>query len=426
MSSERYGDKRVSHIRLTGEPGSNPFVPPDDEFEGRPVPPGYIDAPPAHPPNDQSEPTPGEVRPGGGGGGLLPTYMILLVLLFIAGWLIGYGFMDAGPRQVIIQTPPILSTPPPVPAMAGTTPDTPAAPATDIDLADFARRFASLALPSPGIRSGPDDAESLPLFIHASEMAAGDPAGGTHYALAIDLLESTEVKYEELVASLPPAVADGADPYLFPARTAEGTPRTMVILKDCQGPEEALAEQRRYGRTAAAPSVLLSSPLSFLPMRGWAAYLNDPPAPRPWSIRLGSYRNRGDALAALAKFREKGIDGFYTKIVLDGTDVWWSVYHGHFQTEAAAEAARRRTGVTAAGIVRNLPYTTLVGVGFSETRLECVAAKVEVAADFPPTVVTFSSGLKGLLTGAFVTRKAADEMVARLAEQNIKAWVVRR
>ncbi|MEA3486524.1 MAG: SPOR domain-containing protein [Thermodesulfobacteriota bacterium] len=78
---------------------------------------------------------------------------------------------------------------------------------------------------------------------------------------------------------------------------------------------------------------------------------------KPYTIQIRAFKTRRAAEALAKKFIEKGFDAHWEKVILNGGDVWYRAFIGHFSSRETAQAFMKNLyadGSVKEGFIRNL------------------------------------------------------------------------
>jgi cell division protein FtsN len=149
------------------------------------------------------------------------------------------------------------------------------------------------------------------------------------------------------------------------------------------------------------------------------------PGAFPYSIKLGYYRTREAAQAAMSRFSRKGLSPFWVKVNLGEQGIWHRIFYGHFKNREQAEEVIKTKKLTGNTAVKRTRYATFIGSYMSEETLGKSMLDL-IDRNVCPYVIRDASGVAYVYVGAFYTRKGAEEQSAELLAGGISSRVVER
>ena len=170
---------------------------------------------------------------------------------------------------------------------------------------------------------------------------------------------------------------------------------------------------------AAAPAVATATPTPALP-----AVKPKPVVPYPYSIRLASYDKEKIALKALTRHQHAGLSPYLTKVNLGSKGVWWRMFTGYYPDREAAKAAVAEHNFKDAQIIKT-PYASLIGTFSSEAEMDDLFKRLD-AKGYSPYVIKDADDHFRLITGAFVSKKGAQDQHRDLKTDGFDSKIVER
>ena len=144
----------------------------------------------------------------------------------------------------------------------------------------------------------------------------------------------------------------------------------------------------------------------------------------PFSILLASCKERENALATLAGYRQTGLTPYIVRTDLGGKGIWWRTLTGHYRTLAEATQAKNALKLSDAVVVKT-PYANLIGQYGSESEASEAANKVTSKEVFPYVVKGPGPSFQ-LMSGAFPSQQAAEIHRRELDARGVSTRTVQR
>jgi HD-GYP domain-containing protein (c-di-GMP phosphodiesterase class II) len=144
----------------------------------------------------------------------------------------------------------------------------------------------------------------------------------------------------------------------------------------------------------------------------------------PFSIKLEGFRTREEAEIFILAYRPKGLSPFWVKVNLGDQGIWYRIFTGYFEDNAAAREFIRTYDLKGVRI-KKTKYATLIGTYQSEAELTTQSRLVSKQG-FSPYVMTGADGEFYLYVGAFYTHKGAEDQYVELLASGIQSKVVER
>lgn len=148
------------------------------------------------------------------------------------------------------------------------------------------------------------------------------------------------------------------------------------------------------------------------------------PLRKPYSIQVASFPSLGMAQKAIEKYQYLGLPLYHARVNLGKKGIWWRVYIGHYQTKEDAMGARKETKLLDS-MVRKTSYANLIGVFVSKNDFAVVYRRLK-ENNFSPYVIKGNDKHFRLYSGAFITKKGADEHKFELQKNGLQSIVVKR
>ncbi len=142
-----------------------------------------------------------------------------------------------------------------------------------------------------------------------------------------------------------------------------------------------------------------------------------PPINQPYSLRAGSYKTLAQVKEAVEALREKGLNPYWVKVNLGQKGTWFRVFVGHFSTMAEAKAFKEKHDVEADRVLKTA-YTVELGRGSSPEKLTALMKRFK-DPDYSPYILGDPKSGYRLLVGAFVTKRAAQNLARDFKEAGI-------
>jgi succinoglycan biosynthesis transport protein ExoP len=143
----------------------------------------------------------------------------------------------------------------------------------------------------------------------------------------------------------------------------------------------------------------------------------------PYSLRLGSVPNLDLAKKAQLKYRKKGLDAYYVKVLLSKGE-WYRIYAGYFENRQEGENLIHEKELKDAKVTE-MPWANLIGICASMEELE-ERMRVLWELDYSPYAVKRPDGKNRLYVGAFYSRERAERLYEELRERGIENKIVKR
>jgi hypothetical protein len=144
----------------------------------------------------------------------------------------------------------------------------------------------------------------------------------------------------------------------------------------------------------------------------------------PFSILLSSCKEKENALAAMAGYRQTGLAPYIVRTDLGGRGIWWRTLTGHYRTLAEATQAKNALKLSDAVVVKT-PYANLIGQYGSETEASEAAHRVTQKEVFPYVVKGPGPSFQ-LMAGAFSSQQAAEIHRRELDARGVSTRTVQR
>jgi len=146
--------------------------------------------------------------------------------------------------------------------------------------------------------------------------------------------------------------------------------------------------------------------------------------PYPYSVYLGSFRDRERLQKAVSIFQGKGLAPYWCRFDLGEKGMWFRVFAGHFRTREEADRVIREKGIQEAES-RETKYAALIGVYGSKEELDRKVSQLK-GLGLGPYVIQDGEAAARLYVGAFFQESHAAEQVKELASRGIQSRVVER
>lgn len=144
----------------------------------------------------------------------------------------------------------------------------------------------------------------------------------------------------------------------------------------------------------------------------------------PYSLHMGSYRTLDLAKTNMATLIKQGLSPYWTLVNLGEKGTWYRVFVGHFKSSDMADSFQVQHELEADRIIKT-GYAVQIGLYTSKEELDEKAAALRKSGQGPYIIERFQ-GHYQLLVGAFQTKRAADNLAARLSESGVDCQVILR
>ncbi len=144
----------------------------------------------------------------------------------------------------------------------------------------------------------------------------------------------------------------------------------------------------------------------------------------PYSIYLGSFKNRERAERAISEYGKKGLSPYWVKIDLGDKGTWYRVFSGYFEErEQANEFIKNKQ--MAESESRHTKYANLIGLfAFQE---EAEEEKLRLSKlGYCPYVIPGRNDESLLYVGAFYQKARAQRLCEELASKGVRSQIVER
>lgn len=217
--------------------------------------------------------------------------------------------------------------------------------------------------------------------------------------------------FGETEPGVPPARPQAASPVFSPGKSPEKTV-TVRAGEAGQGP---------LSKPVGPPVQPPPEPHTPGPGKQPAAAVT--PVSRPFSLFLGSFRNRERAQKAIDSYLSGGLSPYWTRVDLAEKGMWYRVYAGYFEEEEQARAYQNRHNLPE-GQVKRTPYAVRIDGFTPEEGLQKQSDSLKTLGYFP-YVIQEGAGTS-LLLGAFITRQGAEQLQRDLNQKGIPCRVIMR
>jgi cell division protein FtsN len=144
----------------------------------------------------------------------------------------------------------------------------------------------------------------------------------------------------------------------------------------------------------------------------------------PYSLHMGSYRTMDQARTYMATLRKQGLSPYWTLVNLGEKGTWYRVFVGHFKSSDMADAFQAQHELEADRIIKT-GYAVQIGLYTSKEELEQKVAALRKSGQ-GPYIIERSQGHYQLLVGALQTKRAADNLAARLSASGVDCQAILR
>jgi len=236
-----------------------------------------------------------------------------------------------------------------------------------------------------------------------------------------------------------PETVTAAPNYEKPEKASAGAPAVLAkklpVKPKVKLPRKPKVKLPKIAKklAPAAPAAASKTPAA-APATSAAASATPPPTPPaarpkpiepyPYSIRLASYKNKETALKALARHQNAGLSPYFARVKLGRKGVWWRLFTGYYPDREAAKAAVAEQNLEGSQIIRT-PYTNLIGTFSGEAEMDDLFKRLD-AKGYSPYAIKDADDHFRLITGAFITKKGAQDQHRDLKADGIDSKIVER
>jgi len=144
----------------------------------------------------------------------------------------------------------------------------------------------------------------------------------------------------------------------------------------------------------------------------------------PYSLRVGVFKKMKQVEKVMTSLKQRGLSPYWCQVDLGEQGKCFRVFVGCFPNRISVKTFMEMNSLTS-GFISNTAYAVQVGKFSSDKTLN---QKIHILEKSGYSAYVIGNAQKGiqLLTGAFVTREAADELANRLKETGIDCKVVLR
>jgi cell division protein FtsN len=214
-------------------------------------------------------------------------------------------------------------------------------------------------------------------------------------------------------------------PVPAPEKEASSQPDGLIVQKEDRNPlpqkqpETLSGEPIQTQATSEKPSLPPHKDIKIPP--------NLPPVTAekyPYSLHMGSYRTMDQARTYMATLRKQGLSPYWTLVNLGEKGTWYRVFVGHFKSSDMADAFQAQHELEADRIIKT-GYAVQIGLYTSKEELEQKVAALRKSGQ-GPYIIERSQGHYQLLVGALQTKRAADNLAARLSASGVDCQAILR
>jgi len=144
----------------------------------------------------------------------------------------------------------------------------------------------------------------------------------------------------------------------------------------------------------------------------------------PYSLHMGSFKNLELTEKSVDELKEKGLSPYWTRVDLGKKGEWFRVFVGSFKNADKATSFQEKHGITADRILKTA-YAVRIGMYTSKEELDQKISILKKTGHCPYYIEQPQNRYQ-LLTGAYQTRKAAEELAARLKESGLDCEMILR
>lgn len=144
----------------------------------------------------------------------------------------------------------------------------------------------------------------------------------------------------------------------------------------------------------------------------------------PYSVRSGSFTNLEKVQKAVVSLKTRGLDPYWCEVDLGEKGKWFRVFVGYFAEWKTANEFKERHELNK-GFISETAYAVQIGKYLPEKNLDPRIANLKGTNLSPYFIEDPVEGYR-LLTGAFVTRQAAEELAQRIRKTGTDCKVVLR
>lgn len=148
------------------------------------------------------------------------------------------------------------------------------------------------------------------------------------------------------------------------------------------------------------------------------------PTPRPFTILLATLQSRRQVRLAQTEYEQMGMAPFWTEVDLEEKGIWYRVFWGHFETEAAARQKKQAAGLAAA-MVKRARWTAAVGTA-EANEADRLLHRVTAQTPWMGYTMAAEGNRQRVCVGAFYTEEGARLQCRKLRDQGMDCTVERR
>jgi cell division septation protein DedD len=149
----------------------------------------------------------------------------------------------------------------------------------------------------------------------------------------------------------------------------------------------------------------------------------------PYTIQIGSRKNKDASIREAMKIRNNGNSGFVSHAYIPGKGDWYRVFMGFYRTfeEAQQAASELKNKEYVDAFVVNMPFAIQIGISSKDEELKLLEADLRTKGYLAYSILDRLYGNKiRLLVGAFRKEKEAEILAKELEKKGFKPRVVRR
>ena len=149
----------------------------------------------------------------------------------------------------------------------------------------------------------------------------------------------------------------------------------------------------------------------------------------PYTIQVGSRKNKDAATREAVKIRNNGNSGFVSHAYIPGKGDWYRVFMGFYRTfeEAQQAASELKNKEYVDAFVVNMPFAIQIGISSKVEELKILEADLRTKGYLAYSILDrlYSNKIR-LLVGAFRTEKEAEILAKELEKEGFEWKIVRR
>lgn len=214
----------------------------------------------------------------------------------------------------------------------------------------------------------------------------------------------------------------GYKPYILEAFDNNGKKCSVLVLDDYEGIEKVSSAGFEF-KLKERKTGLLAFMDAGIPLRHLSSTWGDD-EPRPYTLKLASYRNKQDADKGFEKYASKGLSPYMVKVYLGKKGGYsWVVYTGPYRTKKEAVISKKQIPKS---VVKNRgPYANYIESFEDEQDAGKMCEKL-LKLHYSPYIEKKEDPLYKVFVGAHKNRKGAEQQNLKLKKDGVESRVVIR